>query len=194
MRFLYVTAKGQNCVQTSPCKCKICISSVESDAYSKKKIQMFVANMTFISSREVEKMYISFVPSALMKYTFFHFTRWNKSHIHSKHLNILYVLNHDKRLRIQLSAQYYTSSIIWPNAFIKKTHLTFTETTFWQSIITVHKQLWHKIIMVVPTWRHDVTPWRCDVIPALMFRSVKISLKILLPFIIPPCGLTVLPA
>ena len=71
MRFLYVTAKGQNCVQTSPCKCKICISSVESDAYSKKKIQMFVANMTFISSREVEKMYISFVPSALMKYTYF---------------------------------------------------------------------------------------------------------------------------
>ena len=37
-------------------------------------------------------MYISFVPSALMKYTFFHFTRWNKSHIHSKHLNILYIL------------------------------------------------------------------------------------------------------
>ena len=38
-----------------------------------------------------EKMYISFVPSALMKYTFFHVTRWNKSHIHSKHLNILYL-------------------------------------------------------------------------------------------------------
>ena len=27
-----------------------------------------------------------------MKYTVFHFTRWNKSHIHSKHLNILYLL------------------------------------------------------------------------------------------------------
>ena len=39
-----------------------------------------------------KKMYISFVPSALMKYTFFHSTRWNKSHIHSKHLNILYIL------------------------------------------------------------------------------------------------------
>ena len=60
---------------TSPCKCKICISSVKSDVYNKKKIQMFVVNMTFISSREVKKMYISFVPSALMKYTFFHFTR-----------------------------------------------------------------------------------------------------------------------
>ena len=35
--------------------CKICISSVESDAYNKKKIQMFVVNMTFISSREVKK-------------------------------------------------------------------------------------------------------------------------------------------
>ena len=38
-----------------------------------------------------KNMYILFVPSALMKYTFFHFTRWNKSHIHSKHLNILYI-------------------------------------------------------------------------------------------------------
>ena len=28
-----------------------------------------------------------------MKYTFFHFTRWNKSHIHDKHLNILYLLH-----------------------------------------------------------------------------------------------------
>ena len=49
----------------------ICISSIESDVYNKKKIQVFVVNMTFISSREVKKMYISFVPSALMKYTFF---------------------------------------------------------------------------------------------------------------------------
>ena len=35
--------------------CKICISSIESDVYNKKKIQMFVVNTTFISSREVEK-------------------------------------------------------------------------------------------------------------------------------------------
>ena len=41
--------------QTSPCKCKICISSVESDVYNKKKIQMFVVNMTFTSSSEVKK-------------------------------------------------------------------------------------------------------------------------------------------
>ena len=27
--------------------CKICISSIESDVYNKKKIQMFVMNMTF---------------------------------------------------------------------------------------------------------------------------------------------------
>ena len=118
--------RDKTACQTSPCKCKICISSVESDVhvYNKKKIQMFVMNMTFISSREVkkcifhsclrhswnihfftsldeishihdkhlnflfiiymyswsEKMYISFVPSALMKYTFFHFTQWNKSY------------------------------------------------------------------------------------------------------------------
>ena len=41
--------------QTSPCKCKICISAIESDVYNKKKIQMFVVNMTFISSSEVKK-------------------------------------------------------------------------------------------------------------------------------------------
>ena len=39
-----------------------------------------------------EKMYISWVPKARMKYTFFHFTRWNKSHIHSKHLNFLFII------------------------------------------------------------------------------------------------------
>ena len=39
-----------------------------------------------------EKMYISFVPKARMKYTFFHFTRWNKSHIHDKHLNFLFII------------------------------------------------------------------------------------------------------
>ena len=33
----------------------ICISSIKSDVYNKKKIQMFVVNMTFISSREVKK-------------------------------------------------------------------------------------------------------------------------------------------
>ena len=83
--------RDKTACQTFLCKCKICISSIECDVYNKKKIQMFGVNMTFISSREVKKMYISFVPSALMKYTSFHFTRWNKSHIHSKHLNILYI-------------------------------------------------------------------------------------------------------
>ena len=34
---------------------KICISSTEFDVYNKNKIQMFVVNMTFISSREVTK-------------------------------------------------------------------------------------------------------------------------------------------
>ena len=76
--------RDKTACQTSPCKCKICISSIESDVYNKKKIKMFVVNMTFISSREVKKcilhscrkMYISFVPSALMKYTFFHFNRF----------------------------------------------------------------------------------------------------------------------
>ena len=42
--------------------CMIYISYIESDVYNKKKIQMFVVNMTFISSREVKKMYTLFVP------------------------------------------------------------------------------------------------------------------------------------
>ena len=47
--------RDKTACQTSPCKCKICISSIESDVYNKKKIQMFVVNMTFISSSEVKK-------------------------------------------------------------------------------------------------------------------------------------------
>ena len=47
--------RDKTACQTFPCKCKICISSIESDVYNKKKIQMFVVNMTFISSREVKK-------------------------------------------------------------------------------------------------------------------------------------------
>ena len=35
--------------------CMICISSIESDVINKKKIQMFVVNMTFISSLDVKK-------------------------------------------------------------------------------------------------------------------------------------------
>ena len=50
-----MSPRDKTASQTFPCKCKICISSIESDVYNKKKIQMFVANMTFISSREVKK-------------------------------------------------------------------------------------------------------------------------------------------
>ena len=49
--------RDKTACQTSPCKCKICISSIESDVYNKKKIQMFVVNMTFISSSEVKNVY-----------------------------------------------------------------------------------------------------------------------------------------
>ena len=56
-------------------------------------IQMFVVNMTFISSSEVKKcIFHECRRKALMKYTFFHFTRWNKSHIHDKHLNFLFII------------------------------------------------------------------------------------------------------
>ena len=58
--------------------------------YNKKKIQIFGMNMPFISSREARKCIFHSWPR--MKYTFSRFTRWNKWHIHSKDLNILYVL------------------------------------------------------------------------------------------------------
>ena len=54
----------------------------------KKKIQMFVVNMTFISSREVKKKCISFGTHEI--YIFSLHSMKKKSHIHSKHLNILY--------------------------------------------------------------------------------------------------------
>ena len=58
MRFLYMSQpRDKTACQTSPFKCKICISSIESGVYNKKKIQMFGVNMTFISSHEVKKMY-----------------------------------------------------------------------------------------------------------------------------------------
>ena len=59
-----VTKQNMNVMastSTSPCKCKICISSIESDVCNKKKIQMFVVNMTFISSREVKKKNVYFI-------------------------------------------------------------------------------------------------------------------------------------
>ena len=82
--------------------------------YNKKKFQMFVVNMTFISLSEVKKCIFH------MKYTFFHFTQWNKSHVHSKHLNIpcrfIFIWS-------ILSAVF--------NYFSRETYLTFT--TLWEN-------------------------------------------------------------
>ena len=61
-------------------------------AFGAHEIYIFSLHSMELLSREVKNMYISFVPSSLMKYTFFHFTRWNKSHIQSNDLNILYIL------------------------------------------------------------------------------------------------------
>ena len=41
--------RDKTACQTFPCKCKICISSLESDVYNKKKIQTFVVNMTYFN-------------------------------------------------------------------------------------------------------------------------------------------------
>ena len=54
-------------------------------------------NMTFyFISWSEKKKFISLVAKPLMKYIFFYFTRWNKSHIHDKNLNILCLLNREK--------------------------------------------------------------------------------------------------
>ena len=50
--------------------------------------------MSFISLSEVKKIYISWVPKARMKYTIFHFTRWNKTHTHDRNLNFLFIILH----------------------------------------------------------------------------------------------------
>ena len=41
----------------------ICISSIESDVYNKKKMQMFVVNITFISSRALDEIKVIFTPN-----------------------------------------------------------------------------------------------------------------------------------
>ena len=72
-------------------KHKICLSSSINFKYDKKKIQIFGVNMTVISLTELKKcIYFMTGSSSLMKYTFLHFMWWNKSHIHSKNLNILH--------------------------------------------------------------------------------------------------------
>ena len=60
--------------------------------YNKKKIQIFLLNMSFIS---LVKWKICIFHSWLRhswNINIFHFTRWNKFHIQQKNLNILYVL------------------------------------------------------------------------------------------------------
>ena len=101
--------RDKTACQTFPCKCKICISSIESDVYNKKKIQMFVVNMTFISSREVKKCILHSCLRHSWNIHFFHLTRWNKSHIHSKHLNILYIFHGSVIL------PYILNTICWIN-------------------------------------------------------------------------------
>ena len=75
-------------------------------------------------------MYISFVPSTLMKYTFFHFTRWNKSHIHDKHLNflfIIYVISIEEMQSLSSTLMKYTFFHFtrWNKSHIHDKHLNF---------------------------------------------------------------------
>ena len=67
---------------------KFCINVVY-----KKENSNFWSEYDFYFIDRSEKMYtcISFLALPLMKYTFFHFIRWNRSYIHSKNWNILYV-------------------------------------------------------------------------------------------------------
>ena len=53
---------------------------------------MFGVNMTFISSSEVKKCIFHECRRHEWNTHFFHFTRWNKSHIHDKHLYLLFII------------------------------------------------------------------------------------------------------
>ena len=58
--------------------------------YNKKKIQIFIMNMPFISSHEVrESIFHSWLCHSWNVHFLLHW--WNKWHIHSKNLNILYI-------------------------------------------------------------------------------------------------------
>ena len=52
-------------------------------------------NMTFVSSREVKKIvyFICGFMAYILEMYIFDFTRWNKSHIHNKNLNIFYLFS-----------------------------------------------------------------------------------------------------
>ena len=52
MNVMASMSKGQNCVSYFLLQMQDLHLSLESEVYNKKKIQMFVVNMTFISSRE----------------------------------------------------------------------------------------------------------------------------------------------
>ena len=54
--------------------------------------------MTFISSHEVKKCIFHSCLRHSWNIHFVHFMRWNKSHIHDKHLNILYILVRQKMI------------------------------------------------------------------------------------------------
>ena len=68
-------------------------------------IQMFLLNMAFISSSEVENIYIPWVAKPRMKYTYFLLHEWNKSHIQQKIIEIFFLLY------TTMSAKRYTSTL-----------------------------------------------------------------------------------
>ena len=71
--------------------------------YNIEDIQVFGMNMPFISSSEAKNAYFMSGEATneirRMKYTFSRFMRWNKWHIHSKHLNFLLIIYNFKRDR-----------------------------------------------------------------------------------------------
>ena len=94
-------------------KCKIFFSSSISFVYNKKKVRILGVNMTFISSNEVKKMFILWVAMLRKKWTFFHFTRWNENHIHSKNLNILCITSiHKSKIRPLYNSRFIIIFII----------------------------------------------------------------------------------
>ena len=169
--------RDRTACQTCPCKCKICISSIESDVYNKKKIQMFVANMTFISSSEVKYVYFmsaeiyifSLHEKALMKYTFFPFTKrhsWN-----------IYFFTSRDEIKVIFTPNIWISSIMLyhlSRRMMKRTfrHVRPAKTqnimrigAVWsESSMSAWRNFASLAIQEMPSEDYDQTAWICNLI------------------------------
>ena len=91
---------------------------------------MFVVNMTWSGTTFFHEIYI-----------FFHFMRWNKSHIHSKHLNILYIFLCTNKKNMAI---FVEKVLIWNYGIVYSTISLFS---VWWTCSNLCVPVWSLIIM-----------------------------------------------